>query len=102
MRKLGLPIGLLAVLQATTAHAYIGPGAGAGTFAIVLGILASIFLAFLGILWYPIKRLLNRWRAPAKTSSESDREGRDKGSGDSSARDAAPADRSPPSAGDHV
>jgi hypothetical protein len=41
-----------------TAHAYVGPGVGAGTIAVVLGILSSIFLAFVGIIWYPIKRLI--------------------------------------------
>ena len=45
---------------ATPAFAYIGPGAGAGTIAVVLGVLASIFLAFVAILWYPIKRLLKK------------------------------------------
>jgi hypothetical protein len=55
---------LLALLQLPiTAHAYIGPGAGAGTIAIVLGILSSIFLGFVGILWYPIKRLIKSWKA---------------------------------------
>lgn len=57
MYKLGLYASLLIALLATPVHAYIGPGAGAGAIAIVLGILASIFLAFLAILWYPIKRL---------------------------------------------
>jgi hypothetical protein len=62
MRKLTLCAGLLGSLHWTTAHAYIGPGIGAGTLAVVLGILSSIFLAFVGILWYPIKRLLRRIR----------------------------------------
>lgn len=62
MRKLNLTLGILLLLQLTTAHAYIGPGLAAGTVAIVLGVLSSIFLAFVGILWYPIKRLINRRR----------------------------------------
>ena len=64
MRKIVFPLGLLALLQLPmAAHAYIGPGAGAGTIAIVLGILSSIFLGFVGILWYPIKRLIKSWKA---------------------------------------
>ena len=64
MRKIVLVFGLLALLQLPmTANAYIGPGAGAGTIAIVLGILSSIFLGFVGILWYPIKRLIKAWKA---------------------------------------
>lgn len=61
MRKVTLFFGLLGLMQLTTAHAYIGPGVGAGALAVALGILSSIFFAFVGILWYPIKRLL-RWR----------------------------------------
>ena len=48
------------VFAALPAEAYIGPGAGAGTIAVVLGILASIVMAFFAILWYPMKRLLKK------------------------------------------
>lgn len=51
------------VLVAFPAQAYIGPAAGAGTIAVVLGILASIVMAFFAILWYPVKRLLKKWKA---------------------------------------
>lgn len=44
------------------ASAYIGPGAGAGTIAVVFGILAAIIMAFFGLLWYPVKRLLKKRR----------------------------------------
>jgi hypothetical protein len=71
MRKLAFAFGLLALLQLPmAAHAYIGPGAGAGVIAIVLGILSSIFLAFVGILWYPIKRLIKAWKGSAKPAAE--------------------------------
>lgn len=46
------------MVAAQPAQAYIGPGAGAGTIAVVLGILATVVMAFLGLLWYPAKRLL--------------------------------------------
>lgn len=42
--------------------AYIGPGVGAGIFAVIAGILASIFMAVVGIFWYPIKRLIKKIR----------------------------------------
>ncbi|GAB5467242.1 MAG: hypothetical protein Kilf2KO_02720 [Rhodospirillales bacterium] len=42
------------------AQAYIGPGAGAGTIAVVLGVLAAIAMAFFAILWYPVKRMLKK------------------------------------------
>ena len=58
MRKPPLVFWLAVALLPMTAHAYVGPGVGAGTIAVVLGILSSIFLAFVGIIWYPIKRLI--------------------------------------------
>ena len=39
---------------------YIGPGMGGGLIAVVLGIIAAFFLGLWGILYYPIKRLLNK------------------------------------------
>lgn len=70
MRKLGWYTGLLMITLATPAHAYIGPGAGAGTIAVVLGVLASIFFAFVAILWYPLKRLLKGRKTGAGKSVE--------------------------------
>jgi hypothetical protein len=82
MRKIALAFGVLAMLQLPiAAHAYVGPGAGAGTIAIVLGILSSIFLAFVGILWYPIKRLIKTWKASARPSAEPRRKMEDTSSG---------------------
>lgn len=48
------------------AHAYIGPGLGAGVIATVLGVLAAIVMAFVAVLWYPVKRMLRR--KPAETA----------------------------------
>lgn len=69
MCKLGLYAGVLAMLPVTPVFAYIGPGASAGTIAVVLGILASIFLAFIAILWYPIKRLFRRRKDAARKAT---------------------------------
>lgn len=63
MNRLTLLAAAALAAVASPAHAYIGPGAGAGTIAVVLGILASIVMAFLAILWYPLKRLLRRRKA---------------------------------------
>lgn len=49
---------LVTLFHYEQAHAYIGPGVGAGAISVVLGVLASIFLAFVAILWYPMKRFL--------------------------------------------
>ena len=40
------------------AFAYIGPGLGAGTVAVIFGFIISIFLAVFAVFWYPVKRLL--------------------------------------------
>ena len=50
---------LIMLLSITSpAFAYIGPGMGGGMIAAALGIIASIFLALFGVLYYPIKRVL--------------------------------------------
>lgn len=44
------------------AQAYIGPGLGAGTIGVILGLLVSILVAIFAIFWYPVKRLLKKRR----------------------------------------
>ena len=68
MRKLSFFLCMLLLLPSMTAEAYIGPGVGAGSIVVVLGILASIFMAFVAILWYPVKRLI-KGRNSAKRGS---------------------------------
>jgi len=46
------------------AYAYIGPGLGAGTLGVLIGLIASVFVALFAIIWYPIKRLLKKVRCP--------------------------------------
>ena len=42
----------------TPAYAYIGPGLGAGALATILGVLLAILMLIVGIVWYPLKRLI--------------------------------------------
>lgn len=58
------------LLAAVPAHAYIGPGVGAGTIAVVLGVLASILMAFFAVLWYPIKRVVKKRRSSRRRTEE--------------------------------
>ena len=52
---------IIAILLFTNpAYAYIGPGMGAGAIATTFGILGSIILVIIGILYYPIKRILKK------------------------------------------
>ena len=54
-----------------SSHAYIGPGMGGGVIAITLGFIAAIFLALFGILYYPIKRVINKRRNKNKDLKKS-------------------------------
>ena len=67
-------IAVLSLAFAQTAHAYIGPGLGAGAIAVALGgtgfLLALLFTA----LWYPFKRMLLRWRGKTTAAARDDGE----------------------------
>ena len=54
---------LAAILLLATlpAEAYIGPGLGAGTLGVILGLLGSILIALFAFFWYPIKRTFKKW-----------------------------------------
>lgn len=65
---------LMLMLLPLTADAYIGPGLGTGVIGVVLGILTSIALMLIALVWYPLKRLFrlvfNKEKASAMNSSE--------------------------------
>jgi hypothetical protein len=63
---------LTGLLAPTPAYAYGGPGLGAGAIAVTLGVLGSIFTAILGVVYYPIKRMIKK----LKKARQSDRVGR--------------------------
>jgi hypothetical protein len=52
------------------AHAYMGPGLGMGLFSVALGVLGSIFLGILAVIWYPIKRQIRAIRRRKTRSTE--------------------------------
>lgn len=68
MRAILFAVCLLAVPG--VAHAYIGPGLGAGTVAAVLGVFGSIVLALFAVIYYPIKRMRKRKKRAATTNDE--------------------------------
>lgn len=59
MRRLLLTTAVY-VMTIMPAYAYLGPGMGAGTIAVALGLFGSIFLALFAVVYYPIKRMLKR------------------------------------------
>ena len=51
---------IFAIFLSSPALAYIGPGLGAGTIGVILGVLGSVGLALFAIFWYPIKRMMRK------------------------------------------
>lgn len=51
-------VGLCLLLSAASAEAYVGPGMGLGVIGALLGLLTAVFLAVVGVVWYPLKRML--------------------------------------------
>lgn len=51
---------LVLVLVPEVAAAYVGPGAGLTAIGTVLALIGAVFLAIVGFVWYPVKRLLGR------------------------------------------
>jgi len=51
---------LFLFLLPLNAHAYLGPGLGAGTIGAILGVIGSVFLALFAIVYYPVKRFLKK------------------------------------------
>ena len=65
-KQLVLLLGALVSLAGPSlAHAYIGPGAGLSAIGSLLALIAAVFVAIFGFLWYPIKSWRKR-RAAAK------------------------------------
>lgn len=44
------------------AQAYSGPGVGLGAIGVVLGIVGSVFLMTVSLIWYPVKRMVRGLR----------------------------------------
>ena len=51
-------IGALSAFSAGPAQAYIGPGAGLGAFAVFAALAMGILLLFVGLVYFPVKRML--------------------------------------------
>jgi hypothetical protein len=51
------------LLYPQVALAYIGPGLGSGAVVAVLGTLAGLLMLVVGVVWYPIKRLIRRFKS---------------------------------------
>ena len=63
LRVLSLALALSVPLAA---QAYTGPGLGLGAVGVALGLVGSILLAIVSVVWYPVKRLVRRLRGRAR------------------------------------
>lgn len=50
----------ITIIGNAPAYAYIGPGMGGGFLTAVIGIVIAILAGIFGIIWFPLKRLLNK------------------------------------------
>lgn len=65
-RDLMTPLALAVILLPTLAHAYIGPGAGVSAIGAALALVAAVFFAIVGFVWYPVKRMMRKRKAEAE------------------------------------
>ena len=64
---------ILLTMIPTIAQAYSGPGVGLGAIGVVLGIVGSVFLMTVSLIWYPVKRMVRGLRrGPAAPSQRGD------------------------------
>ena len=62
---------LVLLVISMNSFAYIGPGAGAGIFATIIGIVAAIILLLVSVIYYPLKKLLKKHGKPQKKKKSS-------------------------------
>ena len=52
------------------AYSYLGPGMGGGFIAATIGIFLAIVAALFGILWFPLKRFINKFKKKNSNQNE--------------------------------
>ena len=57
-----IALAVVSMAHSIDALAYVGPGLGAGTLAAVLGVVGGILMLVVGVVWYPLKRVIRRFR----------------------------------------
>ena len=55
------------------AAAYVGPGAGLTAIGAILAVIGILFLAVVGFVWYPLKRLFRKSKPADKAPPETSR-----------------------------
>lgn len=65
-RFLALSGAMMLTLVPALAQAYSGPGVGLGAIGVVFGIIGSVLLMTLSLVWYPVKRMIRALRGAPK------------------------------------
>lgn len=60
MSKITIATLLILISLSSNVYAYIGPGMSGGIILATIGIVIAIFAAIFGIIWFPIKRLIQK------------------------------------------
>ena len=55
---------LLVSIFPRPAMAYVGPGGGLSAIGVFFAVVAVVIVAIFGFVWYPIKRLMRKWKKP--------------------------------------
>ena len=55
-------LGAVSALFANPAYAYLGPGAGLGAFAFLAALAVGVLLLFVGLIYFPVKRMIKNRR----------------------------------------
>ena len=62
------------LLTPATAGAYIGPGAGLSALGSLLALIGALLLLIVGFIWYPVKRLMRKWKAAQAAEDDAEAE----------------------------
>lgn len=59
-------------VYSTQLFAYVGPGSGLSAIGSILALIAAFFLAVVGFIWYPIKRLIKGKKSTSSPAPSSE------------------------------
>jgi uncharacterized membrane-anchored protein len=76
-RKMRIIVFILLLSATTGAYAYVGPGLGLGVLGALFGAIATVLLAVVGLVWYPMKRLIKRMKGDKANVDEGKSEERE-------------------------
>ncbi|WP_245223315.1 MULTISPECIES: hypothetical protein [unclassified Ruegeria] len=65
-------LGMLFLALPSPAFAYIGPGAGLGAIAVTIAVLLGVLFLIVGLVWFPLKRLIKKRKESAEQDNELD------------------------------